>query len=138
MLSIWSLLVETICFKFRFIFQALNHRSSSTKLELHLWSRTKDIFLNGFRLKTQLMQNVKYTDLWKLLDLLQKNWMIFQKMILVNPNFFLHTIYILFWFIYIVEGANKQAQGNLEVSFPTIFSFLCFYVLSLCLYNHLD
>jgi hypothetical protein len=26
----------------------------------------------------------------------------------------------------------------LELSFPTLFSFLCFYVLSLCLYNHLD
>ncbi len=73
LLSTWSLLVETICFKFKFLFQALGHRLSSKKLELHLWSRTKDIFLNGFCSKTKLMQSVKYTDLWKLLDDISKS-----------------------------------------------------------------
>jgi hypothetical protein len=35
-------------------------------------------------------------DLRKLIDLLWNFWMIFQEVILVNPNFFLHNIYLVF------------------------------------------
>jgi len=50
------------------------------------------------------MQSVKYVDLQKLLDILQNMSMwykrkIFQKIFLENPNFFLHNIYLVFWFI---------------------------------------
>jgi len=55
--------------------------------------------LNSFRPKTKDMQSVKYMDLQKLLDLLQNFWKIFQEVIIGNPNFFHHNIYLVFWFI---------------------------------------
>ncbi len=76
------------------------------------------------------MQSVKYTNLRKFIDLLWNFWMTFQEVILVKPNFFLHNIYLVFWFIWVMQGGSKQAQENLEVKFPTLSSFLSFYVLS--------
>jgi hypothetical protein len=63
----------------------------------------KGMFLNSFWPKTKDMQSVKYMDLRKLLDLLHNFWKIFQEVILGNPNFFLHNMYVVFLFIYIVE-----------------------------------
>jgi hypothetical protein len=92
-------LVLSIWFWFRFFFQAFDRRSSSKKLELHLWSRKKGMSLNNSQLKTKVMQSVKYMDLQKLLDLLWNFWKIFQELIIGNLNFFLHNIYFVFWFI---------------------------------------